>query len=263
MRIIVCVKQVPDPEQAKMDKEKGTVVREGVPLIINPFDLYAVEEALRIKERLGDVEVVAISMGPPQAEEALREVIAMGVDTAYLISDRAFAGADTLATSYTLSRAIEWIGDYDLIICGKQAIDGDTAQVGPGIAAHLDLPQITYVRKIEEIKEGYIRAERMVEDGYYVVEAPLPCVITVVKEINEPRLPTLKGKLRAKKAEIPVLTPDRINADPDKIGVSGSPTEVIEIYSPEIKKEGRIYQAEEIEKAVEDMIEILKKKGVL
>ncbi len=263
MRIIVCVKQVPDPEQAKMDKEKGTVVREGVPLIVNPFDLYAVEEALRIKERLGDVEVVAISMGPPQAEEALREVIAMGVDTAYLISDRAFAGADTLATSYTLSRAIEWIGDYDLIICGKQAIDGDTAQVGPGIAAHLDLPQITYVRKIEEIKEGYIRAERMVEDGYYVVEAPLPCVITVVKEINEPRLPTLKGKLRAKKAEIPVLTPDRINADPDKIGVSGSPTEVIEIYSPEIKKEGRIYQAEEIEKAVEDMIEILKKKGVL
>ncbi|RKZ27223.1 electron transfer flavoprotein subunit beta [bacterium] len=263
MRIIVCVKQVPDPEQAKMDKEKGTVVREGVPLIVNPFDLYAVEEALRIKEKLGDVEVVAISMGPPQAEEALREVIAMGVDTAYLISDRAFAGADTLATSYTLSRAIEWIGDYDLIICGKQAIDGDTAQVGPGIAAHLDLPQITYVRKIEEIKEGYIRAERMVEDGYYVVEAPLPCVITVVKEINEPRLPTLKGKLRAKKAEIPVLTPDRINADPDKIGVSGSPTEVIEIYSPEIKKEGRIYQAEEIEKAVEDMIEILKKKGVL
>ena len=263
MRIIVCVKQVPDPEQAKMDKEKGTVVREGVPLIVNPFDLYAVEEALRIKERVGDVEVVAISMGPPQAEEALREVIAMGVDTAYLISDRAFAGADTLATSYTLSRAIEWIGDYDLIICGKQAIDGDTAQVGPGIAAHLDLPQITYVRKIEEIKEGYIRAERMVEDGYYVVEAPLPCVITVVKEINEPRLPTLKGKLRAKKAEIPVLTPDRINADPDKIGVSGSPTEVIEIYSPEIKKEGRIYQAEEIEKAVEDMIEILKKKGVL
>ena len=263
MRIIVCVKQVPDPEQAKMDKEKGTVVEEGVPLIVNPFDLYAVEEALRIKERVGDVEVVAISMGPPQAEEALREVIAMGVDTAYLISDRAFAGADTLATSYTLSRAIEWIGDYDLIICGKQAIDGDTAQVGPGIAAHLDLPQITYVRKIEEIKEGYIRAERMVEDGYYVVEAPLPCVITVVKEINEPRLPTLKGKLRAKKAEIPVLTPDRINADPDKIGVSGSPTEVIEIYSPEIKKEGRIYQAEEIEKAVEDMIEILKKKGVL
>ncbi len=263
MRIIVCVKQVPDPEQAKMDKEKGTVVREGVPLIVNPFDLYAVEEALRIKERVGDVEVVAISMGPPQAEEALREVIAMGVDTAYLISDRAFAGADTLATSYTLSRAIEWIGDYDLIICGKQAIDGDTAQVGPGIAAHLDLPQITYVRKIEEIKEGYIRAERMVEDGYYVVEAPLPCVITVVKEINEPRLPTLKGKLRAKKVEIPVLTPDRINADPDKIGVSGSPTEVIEIYSPEIKKEGRIYQAEEIEKAVEDMIEILKKKGVL
>ncbi|RKZ17346.1 electron transfer flavoprotein subunit beta [bacterium] len=262
MRIVVCVKQVPDPENAKMDWETGTVVREGVKNIINPFDLYAIEEALRIKEKLGG-EVIVISMGPPQAEEALREAIAMGADKAILITSRDFAGADTLATSYTLSQAIKKIGDVDLIICGKQAIDGDTAQVGPGVSAHLDLPQITFVGKIDEITEDRIRAERMVEGGYQVVESPLPCVITVVKDINIPRLPSLKGKIAAKKAEIPHWGPEDIDADPKRIGAAGSPTMVEEVFAPELKKEGRIYSEDQMEEAIEKVIEAMEKMGVL
>ena len=262
MRIIVCIKQVPDPEEAKMDETKGTVVREGVSLIINPFDLYAVEEALRIKEKTGG-EVITISMGPPQTIDALKETIAMGVDSAYLISDRAFAGADTLATSYALSQAIKKIGGYNLIICGKQAIDGDTAQTGPGVAAHLNLPQITFVRKIEEIREDYIRTERLTEEGYQVIESPLPALLTVVKEINEPRLPTLKGKLRAKKTEIPVFTPDDIEADRGKIGLDGSPTQVVEIFTPKIEKEVKVFTAEEIDKFFADISGTMKKKGVI
>jgi len=262
MRIVVCVKQVPDPENAKMDWETGTVVREGVKNIINPFDLYAIEEALRIKEKLGG-EVIVISMGPPQAEEALREAIAMGADKAILITSRDFAGADTLATSYTLSQAIKKIGEVDLIICGKQAIDGDTAQVGPGVSAHLDLPQITFVGKIDEITEDRIRAERMVEGGYQVVESPLPCVITVVKDINIPRLPSLKGKIAAKKAEIPQWGPEDIDADPKRIGAAGSPTMVEEVFAPELKKEGRIYSEDQIEEAIEKVIEAMEKMGVL
>ncbi len=262
MRIVVCVKQVPDPENAKMDWETGTVVREGVKNIINPFDLYAIEEALRIKEKLGG-EVIVISMGPPQAEEALREAIAMGADKAILITSRDFAGADTLATSYTLSQAIKKIGDVDLIICGKQAIDGDTAQVGPGVSAHLDLPQITFVGKIDEIAENRIRAERMVEGGYQVVESPLPCVITVVKDINIPRLPSLKGKIAAKKAEIPQWGPEDIDADPKRIGAAGSPTMVEEVFAPELKKEGRIYSEDQMEEAIEKVIEAMEKMGVL
>ncbi len=262
MRIIVCIKQVPDPEEAKMDTDKGTVVREGVSLIINPFDLYAVEEALRIKEKIGG-EVITISMGPPQTIEALKETIAMGVDSAYLISDRAFAGADTLATSYTLSQAVKKIGGYNLLICGKQAIDGDTAQTGPGIAAHLDLPQITFVRKIEEIREDYIRAERLTEEGYQVIESPLPALITVVKEINEPRLPTLRGKLRAKKVEISTFTPDDIAVDKTKIGLDGSPTQVVEIFTPKIKKEGKIFTAEEQDAFFTGVSELMKKKSVI
>ncbi|MGE4358114.1 MAG: electron transfer flavoprotein subunit beta, partial [Candidatus Omnitrophota bacterium] len=215
MNIIVCIKQVPDTTEVKIDPQTNTLIREGVASIINPFDMYAIEEGIRLKEKYGG-KVTVISMGPPQAEEALREAISLGCDEAILITDRAFAGSDTWATSYTLAKAIEKIGDFDLIICGKQAIDGDTAQVGPGISAHLDIPQVTYVKKIEEIKIGepqsditggtsnqiIMRVERMVEEGYEVIEVPLPCLITVVKEINEPRLPSLKGKLRAKSAEI-------------------------------------------------------------
>jgi electron transfer flavoprotein beta subunit len=256
MKIIVCIKQVPDPEHASMDKETGTVVRDGVELMVNPFDLYAVEEALKIKENLGG-EVIAISMGPPQAEMALKEVIAMGADDGILLTSLDFAGADTWATSYTLAMACKKIENFNLILCGKQAIDGDTAQVGPGIAAQLGIPQITFVRKIEDITENRIRAQRLLEGGYEVISSPLPLVMTVVKELNEPRLPTLKGKLNARKVQIKKWGPEDIKANKNKIGQIGSPTRVDEIFTPTFTKEGKIFNADETEKAV---LEIIKKQ---
>jgi electron transfer flavoprotein beta subunit len=262
LKIIICIKQVPDPEHAKMDAKSGTVVREGVELMVNPFDLYAVEEGLRLKEKMGG-EVIAISMGPPQAETALREIIGMGVDQAILLTSRDFAGADTWATSYTLAKACEKIGNYDVIICGKQAIDGDTAQVGPGLAAQLSIPQITFVRKIDEISEKAIKAERLVEGGYEVISSPLPLLITVVKEINEPRLPTLKGRLNAKKAEIAHWGPEDIGAEKDKIGINGSPTKVAEIFTPDLSKDGKIFNIDQLEDAAEEIVKQQKKMGLI
>ena len=200
MNIIVCIKQVPDTANVKIDPQTNTLIREGVESIINPFDMYAIEEAVRTKEKLGG-SVLAVTMGPPQADAALREAISMGVDEAVLVSDRAFAGSDTWATSYTLACAIKKIGKFDIIFCGKQAADGDTAQVGPGVSMHLDIPQVTYVKKIEEVTPDHARVERMTEEGYEVIEVPLPVLFTVVKEINEPRIPSLKGKMRAKCAD--------------------------------------------------------------
>jgi electron transfer flavoprotein beta subunit len=262
LKIIVCIKQVPDPEHAKMDEKSGTVVREGVELMVNPFDLYAVEEGLRLKEKMRG-EVIAISMGPPQAETALREVIGMGVDKGILLTSRDFAGADTWATSYTIAKACEKIKDYDLIICGKQAIDGDTAQVGPGVAAQLGIPQITFVRKLDEITEKNIKAERLVEGGYEVISSPLPLLITVVKEINEPRLPTLKGRLNAKKAEIVHWSPEDIEAEKDKIGINGSPTKVDEIFTPDLSKDGKIFNTDQIDEAAEEIIKKQKEIGLI
>jgi electron transfer flavoprotein beta subunit len=201
--------------------------------------------------------VTAITMGPPQAEVALREAISMGVDEGILVSDRAFAGSDTWATSYTLAMALKKIGDYSVILCGKQASDGDTAQVGPGIATHLNLPQITYVRKIEEIDEKHVVAERLLETGYEVIDAPLPCMLTVVKEINEPRLPSLKGKMAAKKAQIIKWTADDIQAEKKKIGLDGSPTKVVRIFTPEPRKGGQILKGEP-EQVVPDLVAKLK-----
>ena len=231
MRIIVCVKQVPDSGQARFDSETHTMIREGLPSIINPFDENAIETALQLKEEHGG-EVIVLCMGPPQAEEILRQAIAMGTDQAILLTDRRFALADTLATSYTLAAAIQKIGDYDLLLFGKQAIDGDTAQVGPGVAEALELPQITYARKVE-VSDGTITVERVLEDSYEIVEAQLPAVLTVVKEINEPRHASLRGVLKAKKAEILMWKPEDIDADPELIGKGGSPTEVIRTFTPE------------------------------
>ncbi len=231
MNVIVCVKQVPGTNEVKMNKETNTIIREGVEAIINPFDTYAVEEGVRIKEKTNGKATV-ISMGIPSVVELLKETIAVGVDEAVLLSDRAFAGADSLATSYALSMGIKHIGNYDLIICGKQAMDGDTAQVGPGLAEKLGIPHTTYVRKIEEIRDGYIRCQRMTEDGYEVIEMPLPAVITVVKEINEPRLPSLKGMMKSKRAIIKVLKTDDIGADKSFCGLKGSPTQVVKTFVP-------------------------------
>jgi len=238
MDIIVCIKQVPDTTEVRINPETNTLVREGVPSIINPFDENAVEEALKLKEKHGG-KVTVITMGPPQASEALKLCIAMGVDDVFLVSDRAFAGSDTWATSYTLSQAIKKIGSFDLIICGKQAIDGDTAQVGPGIAEWLGIPQVTFASKTEVIDKK-IKVERMLEEVNEVVECPLPAVITVVKQINEPRLPSLKGIMKAKKAVVKVLSAADINADLANTGLKGSPTSVVKIFTPPPKGGGEI-----------------------
>ncbi len=261
MNIIVCIKQVPATTNVQIDEKTGTLKREGVESIINPFDEYAIEEGVRLKERVG-TKVTVITMGPPQAETALREALSRGADEAILISDKAFAGADTLATSYTLSQAIKKIGQFDLVICGKQASDGDTAQVGPGIAEKLDIPHVSYVGKIEEIKSGYIRVQRMMEDGHDIIEMPLPALITVVKEINTPRLPSLKGMMFSKKAQIPVWTQETIQADKNKIGLCGSPTQVMKIFYPPSRKGGEKLSGDSQEMA-KQLVEKLKKLQII
>ncbi len=256
MHFVVCVKQVPDTAEVKIDPETNTLIRDGVQSMVNPFDLFAVEEALRLKEKLGG-KVTALSMGPPQAEAALRVVISMGVDEGVLISDPAFAGSDTWATGYALAAAVRKIGDFDLILCGNQASDGDTGQVGPGIAVHLDLPQITYARKIDAIDQEHLVAQRLLEDGYEAIYAPLPCLLTVVKEINEPRFPSLKGKIAARKAEIAHWTAEDIGADSSMVGLSGSPTRVVKIFSPPARTEGEMLKGEAGE-VVRELIDRLK-----
>jgi len=248
MNIITCIKQVPNTTDVRINPETNTLIREGVESVINPFDTYAIEESVCLKEKFGG-KVIVITMGPPQAEGALRDAVSVGCDEAILVSDRAFAGSDTWATSYTLAMAIKKVGAFDVIICGKQASDGDTAQVGPGISAHLDLPQVTYVRKIEEINGKKAKVERLLEEGYEVIETPLPCVITVVKEINEPRLPSLKGKMKAKKVDVVKWTAKDINCEPKNIGLEGSPTKVVKIFTPPPRKGGQILQGDANEAA--------------
>ena len=243
VNIIVPIKQVPNTTQVRINPETNTLVREGVESIINPFDIYAIEESIRLKEKLGG-KVTVISMGPPQAETALQEAISMGCDEAILISDRRFAGSDTWATSYVLSQAVRKIKDFDIVICGKQASDGDTAQVGPGIATFLDIPQVTYVKRIEKIEKKEARVERMTEEGFEIIETPLPCLFTVVKEINEPRLPSLKGKMRAKKIGIIKWNADDMDCDYDKLGLDASPTRVMRIFTPSPRKSGVMLKGE-------------------
>jgi electron transfer flavoprotein beta subunit len=254
--IIVCVKQVPDTADVKINPETNTLVREGVKSIINPFDTYAIEEAVRLKEKFS-CKTIVVSMGPPQAEAALREAISLGIDEAVLVSDRAFAGSDTLATSYTLARAIQKLSPFSIILCGKQASDGDTAQVGPGISTHLDIPQVTYVKKIEDIKNDTARVERMTEEGFEIIEVPLPCVLTVVKEINEPRIASLKGIMRSKSAKIQLLNAQNMDCEADRLGLKGSPTQVMKIFTPERRKGGEIFQGD-AEDAATKLVDLLK-----
>lgn len=242
MKIVVCIKQVPDTTDVKIDEETNTLIREGVKSIINPFDMYALEEGLRLKEEYGG-SVTVISMGPPQVAESLKEAVSYGVDDVILVSDRAFAGADTLATSYTLAKTIEKIGDVDLIICGKQAIDGDTAQVGPEIAETMGITHTTYVKEIEEVKDEVIKSKRMIEGGYEVIEMDMPSLITVVKEINEPRMPSIRGILRSRKMEVPVWNVKDLDIEGDEnIGLDGSPTQVVSVDTPKFDTEAQIFE---------------------
>ena len=231
MHIIVLVKQVPDTSEVKINRETNTLIRDGVPSIINPYDMFAIEESLRLREKHGG-KVTAFTMGPPQAAEALKEAVALGVDDVVLLSDRSFAGADTWATSYTLSQGIRKLGSFDLIIAGKQAIDGDTAQVGPEVADMLGIPFVAYIKKIEQVEGKKMIAERLMDEGHDVVETSLPALITVVKEINQPRVPSLKGKMKAKSLKVTIWNAKDIHADENKCGLKGSPTKVVRIFPP-------------------------------
>lgn len=240
MLVVACIKQVPDTTQVKIDPVTGTLVREGVPFIMNPFDIHALEEALRLKDRYG-FDVAAISMGPPNTEATLRKALALGVDRAVLLSDRAFGGADTLATSMVLAEAVKRLGreeEVGLIICGKQTIDGDTAQVGPGIATRLGCGQLTLVDQIQSVdaQSRKVRVRRKLEGRHEVVEAPLPALITVVREINHPRYPTVPMKLLSQDAQIVLWDNKAMVLPVESIGLKGSATQVRRIFSPERAK---------------------------
>ena len=237
MQIVVCVKQVPDTTQVNIDPVTNTLVREGIPFIINPYDTHALEESLRLKDKFG-FRVVALSMGPPNAEMTLRKALALGVDEAILLSDRLFGGADTLATSNVLSSAIRILArreEVGMVICGKQTIDGDTAQVGPGIATRLGYTQLTLVDRIESLDptSRMIKVRRKLEGRYEIVASPLPVTLTVVREINRPRYPTVPMRLASLAAEVKVWNNAVIGLDPGSIGLKGSPTWVRRIFSPE------------------------------
>jgi electron transfer flavoprotein beta subunit len=239
MHIVVPIKQVPETSNVKMDPETGMMLRGAVEGIINPLDLFAIEAALRLREAKGGT-VTVISMGPPKAETALRDALAMGCDRAVLLSDRRFGGSDTWATAYTLSLAIQKLAPFELVICGERATDGETGQVGPGIAACLGLPLVTYVSQFVESGDDFLRLERMIEGAREQVWAPLPMVMTVLKEVGNPRLGTVRSKLQARKAEIPVWGPDEIGAKEEWIGLKGSPTRVVKIYSPKLARKGEV-----------------------
>lgn len=267
MNIIVPIKQVPETSNVKMDPVTGTMIRDGVESIINPLDLYAIEAATLLKEAHGG-KVTVITMGPMNADKALKEAIAMGCDDAVLISDRAFAGADTWSTSYVLAQTIKELGDYDLILCGERATDGDTGQVGPNIAAALDVPLATYVSEIESADpdSGELLVWRMTEYGYEKLQLPLPALMTVVKEISFPRLPTLRGKQRARSAEIKLYNASNLDVDKDKIGLKGSPTRVIKIETPKVARVGTLLKPtddQELAEAVDQLIDFLKAKEII
>jgi len=261
MRIVVPIKQVPETGNVKMDEETGTMIRDGVESIVNPLDLYAIECALQLKEEHGgDIQV--LSMGPPKAEKAIREALSMGCDDGILLTDRKFAGADTWSTAYVLSEAIKTTDNFDIIVAGVRATDGDTGQVGPEIAAFLDLPLATFVSKIVKIEKDMITVERLIEGGYEILKLPLPCLITVVKEISDPRLPTLRGKQAARKKEIAVKGKDDLTVNEEDLGLKGSQTRVVKIATPKVARNGVFVDVRKVgvKKAVEQLIDFLKEK---
>ncbi|MCP4112266.1 MAG: electron transfer flavoprotein subunit beta/FixA family protein [Desulfobacteraceae bacterium] len=258
MNIIVLIKQVPDTTDVKTDPKTGNLIREGMESIINPDDLHAVEAAVSLKQAFGG-KAVAVSMGPVQAIDALSEAMGMGIDEAVLLSDRAFAGADTWATSFTLGKAIEKIGEYDLIICGRQAIDGDTAQIGPQVAEYLGLPQVTYVCEIEQVEEQSITVKQCLEDGYERVQCSLPALFTVIRELNTPRYPLVGRLIDAcrEKAPVKIWNAADIGVQTGQVGLEGSLTHVIKTFSPKFKREGEILEGN-TEEVVQALIGKLK-----
>ena len=239
MKILVCVKQVPDTNEVKIDPVKGTLIREGVPSILNPDDANALEAALRIKDQDKETKVAVLTMGPPQATYMLRECLAMGADEAYLLSDRAFGGADTCATSTTIAAGIRKVSGVDVIFGGRQAIDGDTAQVGPQVAQRLGIPVVTYVQDIR-MESGKVTVQRQMEDGYEVAEVKTPCFLTCVKELNTPRYMTVGAIVDAYKKEITVWGHKDVDLDPSECGLNASPTQVFRSFTPPVKGKGEM-----------------------
>ncbi|MBN7772979.1 electron transfer flavoprotein subunit beta [Clostridium aminobutyricum] len=262
MKIIVCVKQVPDTNEIKINPETGTLIRDGVPSILNPDDANALEQALRVKDLYPDTTVSVITMGPPQANEMLQECIAMGADDAILLSDRALGGSDTWATSNALSAGIKKIGEYDMIFAGRQAIDGDTAQVGPQIAEKLGVSQVTYVKEFELIKDG-ILVKRALEDGYELLKVKTPCVLTAIKELNKPRYMSVKGILKAGKQTIKIWNAEDIGVDLTTVGLKASPTNVFKSFTPKPKGAGVIVQGDTPKEKAANLMATLKEKHII
>lgn len=262
MRIVVCVKQVPDVAELRIDEVTHSLVRAGVPSILNPFDEFAVEEALRIRERNGGT-VTVITMGPPQAKEALIRCLAMGADRAILLTDSAFAAADTWATAKTLALALQKL-EFDLILCGMKAIDGETCQVGPELAELLDIPHISYIKKVEiDSSANTVLAERLTEEGYEQIRSTLPCLLTATKALNVPRMPTLIQQLTAKKKPIETWSSASIGAELKDVGLAGSRTQVLKVYTPELRSQGVIVTTEDLRGVVAQVMKLLGKEGTV
>lgn len=259
MNIVVCIKQVPDTTEIKLDPVTGTMIREGVPSIMNPDDKSGLEMALELKDKY-EANVTVITMGLPQADAILREAMAMGADRAILLTDRKLAGADTLATSNALAGALRTL-DFDLLVMGRQAIDGDTAQVGPQVAEHLDLPQVSYVENLE-FDGTTFTLKKWLEDGYQIVEVESPCVITVLSSANQPRYMRMRGIMEAYKREVEVWGCDKIDVDESKLGLKGSPTRVAKSFTKGVKGSGEKFEVSEAE-AVDIIINKLKENHII
>lgn len=256
MKIVVCIKQVPDTNEVKINQETGTLIRDGVKSIMNPDDKNALESALQLKDKYG-ATVSVLSMGPLQAKEILREALSMGADEVFLISDRKFGGSDTWATATILASTIEKVGDYDIILCGRQAIDGDTAQVGPEIAEFLDIPQITYVKEIE-LENDVLKVKRFTENGDYTYNVKTPVLLTAIKELNTPRYPTISGIIEnygdESDAKIKVITFDDLKVDETQIGLKGSPTNVFKSFVPVKNKTSEIIEGQSVKEITDKLI---------
>lgn len=261
MDIAVLIKQVPDTDEVKMDPEKGTMIRDGVGSLINPLDLNALEAALSLTGQRQET-VTVLSMGPPQAERALREGLALGAERAFLLSDRAFAGADTWATAKVLAMLLEKTGPYDLILAGGKATDGETGQVGPEVATLLGLPFATYVSRLEAATEG-VTVRRTVEEGYQRLRLPCPCLVTVLHDLNEPSMPTLAGKKRGRRAEVTRWGLADLGLDASEVGLTGSPTRVVRIAHPKIARKTAFYGAKDLDKGIAHVLALLREKALL
>lgn len=262
LKIIVCAKQVPDTNEVKIDPVKNTLIREGVPSILNHDDANALEEALKIKDQFPGTHITVVTMGPPQAKDLLIECMAMGADQGILLSDRALGGSDTWATSNALAAAVNKIGDFDLIFAGRQAIDGDTAQVGPQLAEKLDLPQVTYVKEFS-IDGKEITVKRALEDGYELIKIQLPCVLTAIKELNTPRYMSVGGIYDAVKKEIPVWGAKELEIDLDTVGLEASPTNVFRSFTPAPKGKGVMIERDTTEETAKALLEMLHEKYII